>query len=173
EETGFQSQLWDGNREWIILMGCVCADGSGISPNLTHQTVSGNIQDTWLQGFSPSEHKCNFISSPSGWTNNDPGYKWLVSVFDKEMKTKRLLTPGGHGSHVTVKFIDYCNRNRILPAIFPPDSTHTVYSLDVSLFSPRAIAYSDEIEKFLSKFWAALSTVRNTYKRKPSILDLS
>ena len=154
EETGLKQRLQDGNREWITSIGAICADGTALSPTLIYQAVSGNVQDTWLQDYDPQEQKCYFTSSQSGWTNDKIGYTWLVNTFDRETKAKarrkyRLLILDGHGSHVTMKFIEYCDANRILLAIFPPHSTHTLQPLDVSLFSPLATAYSDEIEKFL------------------------
>jgi hypothetical protein len=42
-------------------------------------------------------------------------------------------------------FIDYCDRHRILLAVFPPHSTHTLQPLDVVLFKPLSTAYSAEL----------------------------
>jgi hypothetical protein len=54
-------------------------------------------------------------SSPSGWTNNKIGLAWLEQVFDRCTKSKarrkyRLLILDGHGSHLTMDFINYCLR---------------------------------------------------------------
>jgi hypothetical protein len=48
-----------------------------------------------------------------------------------------------------MKFINFCDANRILLAIYPPHSTHSLQPLDVSLFSPLSRAYSDELEQFM------------------------
>ena len=64
----------NGNREWITIIATICADGTSLSPGLIYQAVSGNIQDTWLQDYNPKEHSCFFVSSPTGWTNDDLGY---------------------------------------------------------------------------------------------------
>ncbi|KAF7570482.1 hypothetical protein PtrM4_104840 [Pyrenophora tritici-repentis] len=40
--------LQDGNREWITVLPCICADGTALTPSLIYQAASGNIQDTWL-----------------------------------------------------------------------------------------------------------------------------
>jgi hypothetical protein len=154
ERGGYKQQLQDGNREWITAIGCICADGSTLSPGLIYQAVSGKIQDTWLQDYDPKEQNCFFASSPSGWTNDELGYAWLTTVFDRETKAKarrkwRLLILDGHGSHITMKFINYCDENKILLATYPPHSTHTLQPLDVSLFGPLAQAYSLELEQFL------------------------
>ena len=45
-----------------------------------------------------------------------------------------------------MKFIEYCHKNRILLAILPPHSSHTLQPLDVGLYSPLARAYSSELQ---------------------------
>ena len=46
-----------------------------------------------------------------------------------------------------MEFIEYCSQNRILLAVFPPHSTHTLQPLDVGLFSPLSTAYSSELTR--------------------------
>jgi hypothetical protein len=55
----------------------------------------------------------------------------------------------GHGSHVTIEFIEYCDKARILLAIYPPHSTHTLQPLDVCMFKPLSTAYSAELSDFM------------------------
>ena len=155
EAGRIKHMVQDGNREWITIIATICADGSSLSPALIYQAVSGNIQDTWLQDYDPKEASCFFSSSPTGWTNDDLGYSWLTTLFDRETKAKarnrrdwRLLILDGHGSHVNMRFIDYCHSHRILLAVFPPHATHRLQPLDVSLFRPLAQAYSQELNQF-------------------------
>jgi hypothetical protein len=145
----------DGNREWITVLATICADGTKLSPGLIYQAVSGNIQDSWLQDYDPEQQSSFFASSPTGWTNDDLGYWWLTTVFDRETKAKarrgrdrRLLIVDGHGSHINMRFIDYCYLHRILLAVYPPHSTHILQPLDVSLFSPLTTFYSQELDQF-------------------------
>ena len=156
EDGKRRSTIQDGSREWITLLACICADGSHIDPCLIYQSASSSIQDSWLQGFDPNSHQASFSSSPSGWTNNDIGLSWLKQVFDPSTKAKarssyRLLILDGHGSHLTMDFIDYCDQNKILLAIYPPHSTHTLQPLDVSLFKPLSTAYSNEVSAFMER----------------------
>ena len=123
--------IQDGNREWITVLACVCADGSALPPGIIYQATNGAIRDTWVSDIMAGEHQVHVSSSPSGWTNNDIGLAWLEQVFDRYTKptsyrTHRLLILDGHGSHVTMDFIQYCDQNKILLAIFPPHSTHTL-----------------------------------------------
>ncbi|CEL05785.1 hypothetical protein ASPCAL06900 [Aspergillus calidoustus] len=198
---GFKQRLQDGNREWITSIACICADGTSLSPGLIYQASTGNIQDSWLQDFDPELHSCFFASSASGWTNDELGYAWLTNIFDRETKDKarrrwRLLILDGHGSHLTMKFIDYCDTNRILLMTYPPHSTHSLQPLDVGIFSPLSTAYSKNLEDFLHKsmglshitkrdffrlFWPAweqaLSTILVRFNKqkdsRPSLSDSS
>jgi len=72
----------DGSREWITLVACICMDGTALSPSIIYQSDSSTLQDSWLEDFDPDEHDCNFIASPSGWTNNEIGLAWLINIFD-------------------------------------------------------------------------------------------
>jgi hypothetical protein len=48
-------------------------------------------------------------------------------------------------------FIEYCDRNRILLAIYPPHSTHTLQPLDVVMFKPLSSAYSSQVAGFIER----------------------
>ncbi|EED15568.1 pogo transposable element, putative [Talaromyces stipitatus ATCC 10500] len=172
KKGGHKQFLQDGNREWITTIACICANGRAISPSLIYMAKSGNIQDSWLQDFNPKEQRCFFAVSESGWTNNEIGYQWLVDVFDKETKSQasrgwRFLILDGHGSHVNMRFIEYCDRNRILLAIFPAHATHTLQPLDVALFSPLSKAYSEELKQFLNDCQGLTRLTKRLYPFNP------
>jgi hypothetical protein len=154
EKGEVKASLQDGNRAWITLLACVCGDGSALPPSLIYESANSTIQSSWVEEIQSGEHSVLVSSSPSGWTNNDIGLAWLEQVFDRFTKAKarrkyRLLILDGHGSHVTMDFINYCDRNKILLAIFPPHSTHTLQPLDVVMFKPLSTAYSKELTTHL------------------------
>jgi hypothetical protein len=33
----------DGNRSWITLITCICADGTALSPSLIYKASTGNL----------------------------------------------------------------------------------------------------------------------------------
>ena len=148
----------DGNREWITLIATICMDGSWIPPTLIYQAVSGDIQDTWVTEVDPKEHQVHFASTATGWTNENLGYKWLTTVFDRFSKAKarqgrdyRLLILDGHNSHLNIRFLDWCGEHKVLVAYFPSHSTHRLQPLDVSIFGPLAQYYSEEADLWLYK----------------------
>jgi hypothetical protein len=75
-------------------------------------------------------------------------------VFQRATKEKakrdyRLLIVDGHGSHLTMDFLNYCDSHRIILVILPPHSTHTLQPLDVVMFKPLSSAYSKELSNHL------------------------
>jgi hypothetical protein len=101
------------------------------------------------------QHQACFALSPNGWTNDKLGLAWLEQVFDKHTKKKasngrewRLLLVDGHGSHINMNFLDWCEKHRILVAVYLPHTTHRLQPLDVSLFAPMATFYSQSLEQF-------------------------
>jgi hypothetical protein len=147
--------IQDGNREWVTLLACVCTSGEALPPALIYQGTSG-IQSSWVDDVEAEQHQVFFANSPSGWTNNNLGLAWLKQVFDRHTRAKarrgrRLLILDGRGSHLTTDFLDFCDTNRILLAIFPPRSTHSLQPLDVVLFSPLSKNYTEELNRFLQR----------------------
>jgi hypothetical protein len=160
--------LQDGSREWITLLACVCADGSALPPGLVYKAASSSIKSSWVDEIRSGEHSVFITSSPSGWTNNDIGLAWLEQVFNRSTKKKarrswRLLIIDGHGSHVSMDFLDYCEANKILVAIFPPHSTHRLQPLDVVLFKPLSQAYSTELATYLYSSQGLLAITKGDF----------
>jgi hypothetical protein len=161
----FSKQLWerkevtealqDGSREWITLLACICADGSALEPAIIYEG-KGALQSLWVDNVEAGKHQVFMATSPSGWTNNELGLAWLEQVFERGTRKKartsyRLLILDGHGSHLTMDFIEYCDRHRTLLAVFPPHSTHTLQPLDVVMFKPLSSAYSSELSRHLHR----------------------
>ena len=121
---------------------------------LIYKAVSSDLQDTWLQDFKPEEHSCHFGASPNGWTSNEHGFDWLKGLFNKETVNKagrswRLLFVDGHGSHLNMQFLNWCEQHRILVAVYPPHSTHRLQPLDVGCFAPLATFYSQALDHLI------------------------
>ena len=142
----------DGSREWITVVATICGDGTALPPLLIYDSTSGSIQDSWVQDFDSNEHDAWFTSSASGWTSDEIGFKWLEEFFDKKTREKarrqwRLLFVDGHGSHVTLKFLEWAQAHKILVAVYPPHSTHRLQPLDVGCFAPLATYYSQLLDR--------------------------
>ncbi|KAI1674800.1 DDE-1 multi-domain protein [Pyrenophora tritici-repentis] len=155
EKKEVRASLQDGSREFLTVLACCCADGSSLPPALIYAAKKGAIRLSWVEDIKAGEHEVFVSSSPTGWSNDDVGLAWLEQVFDRYTKQRsgrwRLLILDGHGSHLTMEFIKYCDRHRILLIILPPHSTHTLQPLDVVLFKPLSQAYSNELTNHLHK----------------------
>jgi hypothetical protein len=150
KERRYKQASHDGNREWVTVIGAICADGSHLPPAVIYPAASEKVQANWVHDINPDTHDLRFSVSPSGWTNDDLGVAWLQQVFDpvtskKARRKYRLLILDGHGSHVTKAFIDYCDLHQILVLVYPPHATHTLQPLDVSCFKPLSQSYSNEL----------------------------
>jgi hypothetical protein len=150
-----QGTAQDGNRTWITLMACICADGTSLPPALIYPATSGNIQDSWLEDYDPADG-CYFAGSETGWTNNELSMEWLTRIFDPNTKHKarngrdlRLLFLDGHSSHINMFFLEWCELHNIHVCAFPPHTTHRLQPLDVSLFAPLGTFYSQGLDSFI------------------------
>ncbi|KAF1934447.1 DDE-domain-containing protein, partial [Didymella exigua CBS 183.55] len=156
ERKEVRQSIQAGNREWVTVLACVCADGSALPPGIIYEAAGPAIRSSWVDDIKPEQHSAHFTTSPTGWTNNNVGLAWLEQVFDRYTKQKsrvqyRLLVVDGHGSHITMEFIKYCDDHRILLAILPPHSTQTLQPLDVVCFAPLAHFYTIELTEYLQQ----------------------
>jgi hypothetical protein len=163
ERKEVRAALQDNSRELVTLLACVCADRSALPPSLRYQAALGAMQSSWVEDVEAGEHSVFITSSASSWSNNNIGLAWLEQVSKRYTKPKarsfyRLLILDGHCSHFTKDFIRYCNKHKILLAVFPPHSNQTLRPLDVVMFKPFSSDYSKELTKYLHKSQGLLST---------------
>jgi len=123
------------NRESITVLECVSAGGRSIAPFiimkgeiLMDKHVQNQLSDDVIIG-----------TTLTGFTNDVRSYQWLQH-FDKHTRELasgryRALVMDGHGSHVSDHFKHYCWRNKIVPFLLLPHSTHLLQPLDVGVFS--------------------------------------
>lgn len=117
--------------------------------------------------------------SDSGYTNNQLSLDWLHH-FDQHIRkttvgAKRLLLLDGYGSHHTLEFINYCDKNRIILFAFPPHTTHILQPLDIVVFQQYKHYYIKAIDITIRdgciqitkvEFLAAISDIRRkTFKK--------
>ncbi len=151
EEGRISGASQDGNREFISLLACIRVSGESIPPALIYKGTSGDLQDSWVKDLKINDPvQAYFASSPNGWSSNGFGLFWLEFIFHRYTSPlagnrRRLLIVDGHSSHVNLEFVLLADRLRILLLILPPDSTHRLQPLDLSLFQPLATAYSKQL----------------------------
>jgi hypothetical protein len=112
EAKSARQAVQDSSREGITVLGCYCADGSGLDPALIYQGTK-EIQSSWVREIEAEEHSVSVRHSPSVCTYNELGIAWLKQVFDRKTEKKargrwRLLIVDGHRSHLTPEFLNLC-----------------------------------------------------------------
>jgi len=128
----------------------VGGDGSVLPPLVIYKGAGPYMG--WYQhikGLGCDEWQ--FFYSRTGWTNSYLGLEWLKH-FDKitaqRNKTSAYccLIVDGHGSYVTIEFVEYALINNIIVYCLPSYSTHLLQPLDVGLFSPLQKAYGKQVD---------------------------
>ena len=135
-----------GRQEWITAIECISASGIAVPPLVIFAAKYTNT------GWIPTTALLNwrFSTSTSGWTSDSHAYEWITTVFDPETrradKERRLLILDGHGSHLTARFIAYCQSRAIDIVILPPHTSHILQPLDVGIFAPLKRALSSRVD---------------------------
>jgi hypothetical protein len=75
-ENGFlKGASQDGNRDWITCLGCICADRTALPPALIYLADSSDLQESWLQDFSPFSEAAFFLQ----YLLDGPMTMWVFS----------------------------------------------------------------------------------------------
>ena len=129
-----------------------------ILSSIIYQTILDNIQNSWLTEYNFKEQFCFFAFFATDWTNDELIYSWLTIVFDRNTKSKVrnsrdycLLFVDEHDSHINMKFLDWCEQNKILVTLYSSHSTHRLQSLNVSLFNSLTNYYSQNLNDWIFK----------------------
>ena len=104
--------------------------------------------ESWFDGL-PSDWR--FEVSPNGWTTDEIGLRWLEKLFIPTTSVRmkgvyRLLILDGHGSHLTPRFDEICEKNRVIPICMPPHSSYLLQPLDIGCFAVLKRAYGRLVE---------------------------
>src|SRR5450432_1869350 len=140
----------DGNREFISLLACISADGTTLPPALIYQGKSNDLQSSWLDEIG--NDSVYFVASENRWSCNSLGLNWLEKVFNpvtkaKARRSRRLLIVDGHSSYVNIAFLELADRICIIIGIMPPYSIHRIQPLNISMFGPLSIVYTNQLNQ--------------------------
>jgi hypothetical protein len=108
-------QVETGRQEWVMVMECICTDGSYIpsliifkGENLCRNWIPEDISEDWFISY-------NIL----GWISNIYGLEWLKRCFEpatweKVNGRKCILIYDDHDSHISTDFINYYIQNDII-----------------------------------------------------------
>ena len=95
--------------------------------------------ESWFNESEALPPDTTIATSPNGWISDELAVQWLQSFINATNKRtkkgeKRILIFDGHGSHLTVEFLQLCEDNGVIPFGFLPHTTHLCQPLDGKLF---------------------------------------
>ena len=126
----------------ILLIGCGSASGKRLPPYIVYKAK--HMYDIWKNGGPPGTL---YSVSPSGWMESANFLSWFNKLFlqNVEHLTKEgpvFLFVDGHYSHLSLDLIYTARENGVHLVCFPPNLTHILQPLDVSVYHPLKQAYS-------------------------------
>ncbi|KAJ8234279.1 hypothetical protein LV156_004505 [Aspergillus fumigatus] len=131
--------------ENITAIECVAADGWQMDPWFIFKG-NGIFMESWFNESEALPPDTTIATSPNGWISDELAVQWLQSFINATNERtkkgeKQILIFDGHGSHLTVKFLQLCEDNGVIPFRFLPHTTHLCQPLDVQekAFNQRII----------------------------------
>jgi hypothetical protein len=65
KERRYQQVAHGGSREWVTVIGAICADGSHLPPAVIYSANSDDVQANWVHDIDPETHSIYFSVSQS------------------------------------------------------------------------------------------------------------
>ncbi len=161
--------LAEGEKgENITVLECISADGWLMAPFFIFK-ASGSHMEAWYDGSEALPGDTLTAISQNGWISDELALTWLQEFVEAtkdriKQGEKRYLIFDGHGSHLTLEFIQHCEQNDIIPFGFLPGTTHLCQPLDGKPF----LNYKQQFRLLNNKisFWGG-----RPY-RKPEFLQI-
>ena len=122
-----------GARDHITVNCCVSASGQVLPPAIIYEK---SFPSCPYKQLSPSNTL--HMKSPNGYIDKELFLRWFTDLFIPQTRHlgKRMLIIDGHGSHLTLDFIDLARANDIIVYCLPPHTTHVLQPLDVAVYGP-------------------------------------
>jgi hypothetical protein len=121
--------------ENITAVECISADGWLMAPFFIFKASGANHMEVWYDGSEALPGDTTTAISPNGWISDELALAWLEAFNEAttdriKRGEKRYLIFDGHGSHLTLEFLQQCADSNIIPFGFLPHSTHLCQLLD-------------------------------------------
>ncbi|THU90679.1 DDE-domain-containing protein, partial [Dendrothele bispora CBS 962.96] len=132
-----QHQQGGANRETVMALVTICADGSTLRPTVIFK--GQNLWSEWTEN--------------NGWTDSEIAIEWIKTQFDPQTREKaqsrrRVLLMDGHSSHFTEPVIQFALTYDIIVMGYPPHCTHALQGLDVVCFAKMKTELKDAVAEF-------------------------
>ncbi|KAL7292906.1 hypothetical protein TKK_0013574 [Trichogramma kaykai] len=128
-----------GNNEKANLTTLVTANAAGqLAPTMIVYKYKRVPMEIYQK--LPEDNFC-VAGSDTGWMTAELFYEYIANIFLPWLKEKKIELPvimylDRHVSHLTEPLSKFCNANLIYLIGLPPNTTHFMQPMDVSMFGP-------------------------------------
>ena len=93
--------------------------------------------------------RATLTCNDNGWSNNEIGFEWLkhFNKYTRPVGSHRLLIFNKYSSQATFAFTQYAKENNIILFYLPPHATYRFQLLNITIFGPLLIYYSELVHK--------------------------
>ena len=135
-------------KSTLTFIGTFNARGDCVSPTLIYPYVRmpRDILDALPEEF-------HVATTESGWMTAPAFFEYLANAFlpwvqRNDIKMPVILFVDGHSTHLTLQTCQFCEQNRIILYLLPPNTTHILQPADVGPFKPMKSMWRSEIHNF-------------------------
>ena len=141
--TKYPEKVCNRSKSATSIMVCGSASGTLLPPYVIYK--SENLWDTWTENGSPccEQPYCSlgtrYNRTSHGWIDMSTFNDWFVTCFlphAKRLEGKKVLLGDNLASHFNPDVLRQCEKNNIIFACLPCNSTHICQPLDVAFFRP-------------------------------------
>ncbi|KAK9631694.1 hypothetical protein V6Z94_010194 [Aspergillus fumigatus] len=153
--------------ENITSIECIAADGWQMDPWFIFKG-NGIFMESWFNESEALPSNTTIATQANGWISDELALQWLQSFIKATNERtkrgeKRILIFDGHGSHLTIDFLQTCEDNGIIPFGFLPHTTHLCQPLDGKPF----LSYKQHFRRINNEhaFWAGEPVGKSEFLR--------
>ncbi|KAJ8965729.1 hypothetical protein NQ314_003935 [Rhamnusium bicolor] len=97
-----------------------------------------------------------FGKSDKGWMTGETFFEYIANDFNKWLIQEGIPKPvivfiDGHKSHMSLSLSEFCDANGIILYALPPNTTHMLQPVDVSVFRPLKQEWRTTVRRWLNK----------------------
>ena len=137
-----------GRKGQITIVGCANASGQAIPPMVIFDAA--RLNPAWTKDEVPGT---KYGLSSNGWINTDLFEAWFV-----ESSCPLFLLLDGHSTHYQPQVIRLALEHDCIVLCLPSHTTHESQPLDVGVFAPLKVQWTQECHEFYQKHPGSIVT---------------
>ena len=145
----YAEKVSNHSKSSLSVMFCGSANGKMLPPYVVYKAK--NLYESWCQG-GPKGTRYNATST--GWFDMAVFEDWFEKLFLPEVRRipgTKVLIGDNLASHISTNVIELCTLNDVAFVCLPPNSTHVLQPLDVSVYGPLKNHWRKLLRELLDK----------------------